>query len=212
MVKALSMRPLPALLLALLAFTASAASIAQSDFAQPPAPHMEDYYVVGDAPARQLKGADVTIIYFFDYQCPACRQFHAGVRAVFAADRKLRIIYRDTPIFGPRSVAAARAAIAAKYQGRHDAFHNALMTQPLPLDDEAIRAAAARAGVNWPRLQRDLALHGKAIDAQIAQNENLSEAAGISGTPAFIIGETLADGALDAKTLRAEIADARKKR
>ena len=190
----------------------SASVAAQSDFAQPPAPHREDYFKIGDAPARQLKGADVTVVYFFDYQCPACRQFHNQVRTVFATDPKLRIIYRDTPIFGKRSLAAARAAIAAKYQRKHDALHHTLMTQPLPLDSEAIRAAAKRAGVDWPRLQRDLALHGKAIDAQIRQNENLSEAAGISGTPAFLVGETLSDGALDAKTLRAEIADARRKR
>lgn len=206
------MRFLPALLSILLAVPLVTPAPAQSDFAQPPAPKREDYYVVGDAPARQLKGADVTVLYFFDYQCPACRRFHADVRTVFAADPKLRIIYRDTPIFGQRSLTASRAAIAAKYQRKHDALHHALMTQPLPLDDKAIRAAAARAGVDWPRLQRDLAAHGKAIDAQIAQNQNLAEAAGISGTPAFIIGETLSDGALDAKTLRAEIADARKAR
>lgn len=206
------MRFYPALLSILFAISLASPASSQNDFAQPPAPKREDYYVIGDAPARQLKGADVTVIYFFDYQCPACRRFHADVRSVFAADPKLRIIYRDTPIFGQRSLAAARAAIAAKYQRKHDAFHHALMTQPLPLDDKAIRAAAARAGVDWPRLQRDLATHGKAIDAQIAQNQNLSEAAGISGTPAFIVGDTLSDGALDAKTLRAEIADARRKR
>lgn len=198
--------------LILLSVLVTGPSIAQADFAQPPAPKREDYYVVGNAPARAPKGANVTVIYFFDYQCPACRRFHNDVRTVFAADPKLRIIYRDTPIFGQRSLNAARAAIAAKYQGRHDAFHHALMTQPLPLDDDAILAAAKRAGIDWPRLHRDLATYGKAIDAQIAQNQNLSEAAGISGTPAFIVGETLSDGALDARTLRAEIADARRKR
>lgn len=200
------------LLIHFLLVALSAPAAAQLDFAQPPAPKAEDYYVVGNAPARALKGANVTVIYFYDYQCPACRRYHNDVRTVFASDPKLRIIYRDTPIFGQRSLNAARAAIAAKYQLKHSAMHHALMVQPLPLDDDAVRAAAKRAGVDWPRLQRDLKLHGKAIDAQIAQNQNLSEAAGISGTPAFIIGDTLSDGALDAKTLRAEIADARKKR
>lgn len=190
----------------------AAPSPAQTDFAQPPAPKRQDYYVLGHAPARALRGADITVIYFFDYQCGACRRFHSDVRSVFDADRKISIIFRDTPIFGPRSYNAARAAIAAKFQAKHGAMHNALMTQPLPLDDEAIRSAAKRAGVDWPLLQKHLARHGKAIDAQIAQNQNLSEAAGISGTPAFIIGNTLSNGALDAKTLRAEIADARKKR
>lgn len=200
------------ILLSLLLLAIAAPTSAQVDFAQPPAPKREDYFVIGNAPARAPKGANVTVIYFYDYQCPACRRFHNDVRTVFATDPKLRIIYRDTPIFGQRSLNAARAAIAAKYQLKHGAMHHALMVQPLPLDDDAVRAAAKRAGVDWPRLQRDLKQHSKAIDAQIAQNQNLSEAAGISGTPAFIIGNTLSNGALDAKALRAEIADARKKR
>ena len=188
----------------------AAIAVAQSDFAQPPAPTREDFFVVANAPAHQPKGTNLTIVYFFDYQCPACRANHNDVRAVFNADPKLRIIYRDTPFLGPRSMAAARAAIAAKYQRKHDAMHHTLMTQPLPLDDLAIRAAGKRAGVDWARLERDLATHRKEIDAQIAQNQNLSEAGGISGTPAFIVGETLADGALDRKGLLGEIADARK--
>lgn len=188
----------------------AAIALAQSDFAQPPAPTREDFFVVGNAPVHSPKGANLTIVYFFDYQCPACRQYHNDVRGVFNADPRLRIIYRDTPIFGTRSEAAARAAIAAKYQRKHTAMHHTLMTQPLPLDDVAIRAAAKRAGVDWARLERDLATHRKAIDAQIAQNQNLSEAGGISGTPAFIVGDTLSDGALDRKGLLAEIADARR--
>nr|WP_294848902.1 DsbA family protein [uncultured Sphingomonas sp.] len=188
----------------------AAIAVAQTDFAQPPAPTRDDFFVVGNAPAHMPKGANLTIVYFFDYQCPACRLHHNEVRSVFNTDQKLRIIYRDTPIFGARSTAASRAAIAAKYQRKHTAMHHTLMTQPLPLDDVAIRTAAKRAGVDWARLERDLATHRKDIDAQIAQNQNLSEAAGISGTPAFIVGDTLSDGALDRKNLLAEIADARR--
>ncbi len=182
---------------------------AQDDFAVPPPPQKEDFFKPGLAPVSARPGADVTIVYFMDYQCPACRKYTPDVSAVFAADRKLKVIYRDTPIFGPRSVEAAKYAIASQFQGKHDAFHRALMAQPLPLDEAAIKAAAARAGVDWPRLQKDRAVRAWQIEAQIAQNENLSEAAGVSGTPAFIIGEALANGALDAAGLRAEIADAR---
>lgn len=182
---------------------------AQDDFAVPPPPQKEDFFKPGLAPVSARPGADVTIVYFMDYQCPACRKYTPDVSAVFAADRKLKVIYRDTPIFGPRSVEAAKYAIASQFQGKHDAFHRALMAQPLPLDEAAIKAAAAKAGVDWPRLQKDRAARARQIEAQIAQNDNLSEAAGISGTPAFIIGESLADGALDAAGLRAEIADAR---
>jgi protein-disulfide isomerase len=170
----------------------------------------EDFFKEGLAPVRKNAGYDVTIVYFMDYQCPACRRYTPDVAKVFGEDRKLRVIYRDTPIFGPRSEAAARAAIASQFQGKHEAFHHALMTTKLPLDEEALRAAAKKAGVDWQRLQADLEKHHAEIDRQIATNTALSSATGISGTPAFIVGDGLVDGAIDYKGLTAEIADARK--
>lgn len=144
-----------------------------------------------------------------DYQCPACRKYTPDVARVLSEDRKLRVIYRDTPIFGPRSERAARLAIASQWQGRHSAFHHALMTSKGALDEAALKAAANKAGVDWDRLERDLKARGGEIDRLIERNQALSLAAGISGTPAFVIGETLADGALDYRGLKAEIAEAR---
>ncbi len=184
--------------------------VAQSDFAVPAAPRKADFFVPGLAPVRQSPRHDLTIVYFFDYQCPACRKYTPQVSSVFDQDRGLRIIYRDTPIFGPNSTVAARLAIASQFQGRHESFHRALMAERPPLIEPALRHAAAAAKIDWPRLLRDLAAHRAAIDRQIEQNENLSEVAGISGTPAFIIGETLANGALSRAALLAEIADARR--
>ncbi len=197
-----------ALLAASLVIATSA--LAQKDFAVPPAPSKADFFKPGLAPVRQSPRYDLTIVYFFDYQCPACRKYTPQVSSVFDQDRRLRIIYRDTPIFGPNSTIAARLAIASQFQGRHEAFHRALMIERPPLIEPALRHAAAVARVDWPRLLRDLATHRAQIDRQIAQNETLSEAAGISGTPAFIVGQSLSDGALDRTALLAEIADARR--
>ena len=197
-----------ALLAASLVIASSA--LAQMDFAVPPAPSKADFFVSGLAPVRQSPRYDLTIVYFFDYQCPACRKYTTQVSGVFDQDRRLRIIYRDTPIFGPNSTIAARLAIASQFQGRHEAFHRALMIERPPLIEPALRHAAAVARVDWPRLLRDLAAHRAQIDRQIAQNENLSEAAGISGTPAFIVGQSLSNGALSRAALLAEIADARR--
>lgn len=170
----------------------------------------EDFFREDLAPVRKDKGYDLTIIYFMDYQCPACRQYTPDVARAFAEDRRLRIIYRDTPIFGPRSEAAARTAIASQFQGRHAAFHHALMTQKMPLDDAAIQAAAKKAGVDWARLQSDLARRRADIERQIVDNMALSEAASLSGTPAFIVGDQLTDGALSYAELKRQIADERK--
>ena len=170
----------------------------------------EDFFREGMAPVRKDAGYNLTIVYFMDYQCPACRRFTPDVAKALGEDRKLRVIYRDTPIFGPRSEAAARAAIASQFQGKHEAFHHALMTTKLPLDDAALQAAAKKAGVDWARLQADIEKRRGEIDRQIETNMALSSATGISGTPAFIVGNGLVDGAIDYKGLKAEIADARK--
>ena len=198
--------------LAAFALALVVAVLVQAQFGDPDAVEIEkeDFFREGLAPVRKDAGYNLTIVYFMDYQCPACRRFTPDVAKVFGEDRKLRVIYRDTPIFGPRSEVAARAAIASQFQGKHEAFHHALMTTKLPLDEEALQAAARKAGVDWERLQSDMEKRREDIDRQIATNTALSGAAGISGTPAFIIGEGLVDGALDYKGLRSEIAEARK--
>jgi protein-disulfide isomerase len=177
---------------------AAAAEITKADFFKP-----------GLAPTR-VKGAyDVTVVYFMDYQCPVCRARTDDYERVFKEDPKVRVIYRDTPIFGPQSELAARLAIASQFQGKHQVFHLALMRTRGQLSDTAIKEAAAKAGVDWARLQKDLASNRAKIDSQIEMNNRLSRAAGISGTPAFVIGDTLADGAFDYANLKGQIADVR---
>lgn len=170
-----------------------------------------DFFKPGIAPVRDTGAYDVTVVYFMDYQCPACRKHDGDIARVLKEDPRVRMIYRDTPIFGPKSEAAARAAIASQFQGKHGPFHRSLMQTSGGTDDAAIRAAARKAGVDWTRLQRDLEKRKGEIDRLIDWNMALSEAAGISGTPAFVVGETLADGALSYRGLKAEIADARAK-
>lgn len=170
----------------------------------------ESYFRPGIAPVQAFPGYDVTIVYFMDYQCPSCRQYTPDVARVLAEDRKVRIIYRDTPIISDMSTVAARTAIAASFQGRHAAFHHALMMSKGQMTEGTIRAAADKAKVDWNRLQRDLMTRGKAIDDQIGRNVELAVEIGVLGTPAFIIGERQTNGALDYKGLKAEIADARK--
>ena len=177
----------------------TAAGIEKSDFFDP-----------GFAPTRNGQAYDITIVYFFDYQCPTCRKYHADVARVLSEDRRVRIIYRDTPMLGDRSDAAAHAAIASRFQGRHEAMHNALMSTSGSLDGAALRAAADKAGVDWYRLQRDIKGHKSRIDELITWNFELATTAGIYGTPAFIVGDALANGALDYDGLKGEIADARK--
>ena len=204
-----------ALVLALLAFFGAshalplAAQVREDGTATGPNIDKEDFFRAGIAPVHAPAGHDLTIVYFMDYQCPSCRRYTPDVARVLAEDRKVRVIYRDTPIISDLSTVAARAAIAASFQGRHAAFHHALMTSKGRLTEASIRAAADSAKVDWARLQRDLKARGEDIDMQIGRNTELAVATGILGTPAFIVGDRLSNGALDYAGLKAEIADAR---
>lgn len=160
-------------------------------------------------PSLAPQGYDATIVVFSDYQCPYCRKFHADLKQILATDRKLRVVYRDWPIFGAASREAARTALASRYQGKHAAFNDALMDGPVKLDAGAIRQAATRAGVDWPRLQADLARHGAEIDAALKKTEQLAGTLGLSGTPALVIGDYLIPGAVNASTLREVIQKSR---
>ena len=162
------------------------------------------------APRHQPANYDVTIVKYTDYQCPYCRKAHVALKELTAKDKKVRILYRDWPIFGPASEQAARLAIASKWQGRHAQFHDALMLSTGKLNDAAIRTAAKKAGVDWERLQRDLKSHSTEIDALLERNDEQANALGLDGTPGFIIGETFVPGGVDLKGFKELVAEARK--
>ena len=163
------------------------------------------------APKRARPGYDVTIVEFFDYNCPYCRRLEPVLNNLLASDPKVRIVYRDWPIFGPASREAARAAIASQWQNRHAAFHEALLTSPARLDSAGVKTAATRAKVDWTRLQRDLKAHGAEIDALLTRTNAIAEAIGFNGTPALIVGSQVVAGAVDLPSLRKLVASARAK-
>ena len=150
----------------------------------------------------------MTIVEFNDYQCPYCKRAHAAVKSVVAADGKVKIVYKDLPILGEASRIASVAALAALRQGKHAAFHNALMETGGKLDRDRIFEIAASVGIDVPQLQKDM--DDPRIKQSIDRNSALASALGVRGTPAFVIGTQFVPGAVDADTLRQLIAAARK--
>lgn len=164
-----------------------------------------------DAPRHAPPGYDFTIVEYMDYQCPACREANATLRQLMAEDKKVRIIFRDIPVFGPASEKAARVAIAAKYQNKYLAVHQALLAASRPLDDRKIEAAVKSAGADWTRLQADLKRYSADIEDLIDRNMIQAEMLRFTGTPGFIIGTTLGFGAIKIGPIRKVIAEARAK-
>jgi len=152
---------------------------------------------------------DVTLVEFFDYRCPYCKQIEPSLDALIKEDGKLRVVYKEFPILGPPSVFASRAAIAARKQGKYDAFHSRMMAFKGAIDSDAVLKVATAAGLDLDRLKTDMA--APEIDKIIQRNYALAEALAIDGTPGLIVGDDLAVGAVDLDTLRKMIAAARKK-
>ena len=160
------------------------------------------------SPATNNPAADVTLIAFTDYRCPACRLTYPEMKRAVAKDGKVRVVYKDWPIFGAQSEDAARVAIASSFQGIYPKVHDQLMTSP-GLDEVALRRAVEDSGGDWNRLQVDLANRHREIGVQIAQNQTQAFSLALGGTPGFLIGPILVRGALNEGQFSRAIARAR---
>ena len=129
------------------------------------------------------------------------------MKELLAGDAKLRVVWKEFPILGPVSRFAARAAMAAARQGRYLDFHLAAMGAPGKLTEASVMGIAERLGIDIGRLRRDM--EDPAIGAYLDETNRLARNLGITGTPAFVIGDTLVPGAVGIARLRELIADVR---
>jgi protein-disulfide isomerase len=163
-----------------------------------------------DLPTSGTVNGDLSIVEYFDFNCPYCRKLAPELAQVVADDGKVRLVYKDWPILGPVSIVASRMALAAKYQDKYVAAHDALMGTASRLTEPRIKELLASAGVDVDRASRDLKINAKTIDAILARNNAQARAFGFNGTPAFIIGKFRVPGALTMADFEQAIADARK--
>ncbi|MEO6433407.1 MAG: DsbA family protein [Sphingomicrobium sp.] len=156
--------------------------------------------------AASWKGAakpDVTLVEFFDYACPYCKASNPVIDKLLTEDKGLRLVYRELPILGPESVAAARLSLAASKTGRFQAFHDRLWEAGKP-GPETIAAAAAAAGM------AATPPNDPAIEAELKKNFDLAGKLGATGTPVFIVGDRVMNSAVGYDALKEAIAAARK--
>jgi protein-disulfide isomerase len=163
-----------------------------------------------EIPAAGNPGGDITIVEWFDYQCPYCRKIEPELGQVIQDDGKVRLVLKDWPILGEVSKIAARMALAAKYQDKFSAAHEALIGVNSKLTEPRIRELLAGAAIDMDRLNRDLKANARQIDAILARNNDQAEAFGFRGTPSFIVGKFRVPGILTMAEFEMAIADARK--
>jgi protein-disulfide isomerase len=153
------------------------------------------------------KGAqkpEVTLVEFFDYACPYCKASNPVVDRLLREDKGLRVVYRELPILGPDSVTAARLSLEASKLGRFAQFHDTLWATGRPAPDTNAKAAQA-AGIALEPVQ------DAEIETELARNMKLAGALGATGTPLFIVGDRVMNGAVGYDALKDAIAKARQK-
>lgn len=159
-------------------------------------------------PVAGNPSGDVTVVEFFDIRCPYCREMQPVLEQLLRQDHGVRLVLKDFPVLGPESKLGARALLAARLQGGYFKLHEALMRSRPPTED-SLRAEAAAVGLDWARLQHDM--DEPAVQQKIADNLALARTLGVQGTPAFVVGGKLIEGAVEISDLTRAIGEARAK-
>lgn len=152
---------------------------------------------------------DVVLVEFFDYACGYCRASLADIDRLLAEDKRLKVVYRELPILSEDSERAARVGLLAARQGNYPAFHRAMYAAG-GADAAAIRKAAATAGLD--RTAVDQALRSSEPAAELANNIRLARVLEARGTPLFVVGDQIMNGAVGYEALKAAVAKARSAR
>jgi protein-disulfide isomerase len=150
----------------------------------------------------------VTVTEFYDYRCPHCIEIAPQVIGLIHAHPDVRFVFKEMPIFGSTSDHAARAALAAKAQGKdYIGLYQAMMAAT-PLTDADIDRLAAAKGVDVAAMNSPATMAKD--QAQLDDIAKLAAKLAINGTPGFIVGDTIIHGE-DYDSLTAAITAAEKK-
>jgi len=156
--------------------------------------------------AGNLQG-DVSLVEFFDYRCGYCKRVFPAVMELVKSDTNLRYVIKEFPILGEESLFAAKAALAAKKQNKYFEMHVALMSVQGGLTNSKVMATAKSLGLDIETLKTDM--EAEDVKRALQNNYALAQSLGITGTPAFIIGDEVVPGAIGLDQLKALIAEAR---
>lgn len=170
------------------------------DMEQRAVPFLAHLETMEGAAQMGAEAPEVKIIEFFDYQCPHCKANYPVLERLLAEDPTITLLPKHLPILGDgsendMSLHAARAAEAARLQGKFPEFHHGLMGREAPLTREAIAAVAAEVGLDMDAFNRDIA--SEAVATAVAESRSVAEDIGIlnAGTPGYIVGGKVMIGA-----------------
>ena len=149
---------------------------------------------------------DVTLIELSDYNCGFCRRSLVDIERLLNEDKNLRVLYKELPVLAETSQTAALWSLAAAKQNKYRAFHNALFNAGRP-NENTIRNAANDVGLDITKAEQDI--QSQESIEEINKNLSIMRQIGFSGTPTFIIGNEILEGAVGYEALKDAIERAR---
>lgn len=152
--------------------------------------------------------ADITVVEFFDYNCPYCRQSLKDIVKLLDDDKNVRVVLKEYPILGEASQQASLAAIAARKQNKYMEYHKALLSAKGRINKATIIAVAEKVGLDTKRLEKDMA--SKEVKEELQKNIEVGVKLGINGTPTFIFNDQVIPQVLPYDAMKELIAKIRK--
>ncbi len=153
------------------------------------------------------KDGDVTLVEFFDYNCPYCRLSHPDVERLLKEDKNLKVVYRDLPVLGAQSREAALASLSAAEQGKYVNFFRRMFADKARVSTQKTIQVIRASGLDEARTARDM--QSDRLKAVVDRNLELGNALGLTGTPSYVIGDRILSGAVGYDALKSAIAEAR---
>lgn len=171
---------------------------------------LEDEWIKG------TPGADIVIVEYSDFQCPACAARLSVVEPVISEfDNHIQFIYRHYPLRSvhPNAQLAAQAAEAAGIQGEFWEMHDMLFARQ---DDwsnlsrsqaeETFTMYASSLGLDDEQFANDLT--SKAVENAVNDDYKAGVAAGVNSTPSFFLNGESFNFNSNARTAIREVLDA----
>jgi len=154
--------------------------------------------------------ADITVVEYFDYNCPFCKALAPAFHAFIDKDHAAAVLYKEWPIFGGVSIYAAQSALAANFQAKYLQAHDALINAPRLAENSQVDAALRGAGIDMAQLKKDLVAHRALIDGLLMRNEAEARRLGLRGTPGILAGRQLVSNISDLAALESAVAVSRR--
>lgn len=162
------------------------------------------------SPVLGNPNGNVTLVEFFDYRCPYCRQAAPMLKALLKNDPNIRLVYKELPVLGPDSIYASRMSLAVFLEApeKYEAFHDALFEFRGEVTPDIVLAHLRDLSLDLKRIE--VRAGSDEVAAMIQKNLVLAQKLGVQGTPAFVVGDTVIPGYVEGPQLQLAIQAARR--